>query len=202
MTSVIEGRSESGPAADRCLFSILAACINWRWTMSDGQSPSPDRQADDGRLIRISRDRRSSSAASIWQIDGSAATLQSAHALPATDCVPVPVPASAACVPLLRGGARARAALAAGRRRPRPAAARPGARIPPSPGARLPCSRTGCEGVMQYGGAPFSAAPALVDQGVASREGGWMCNARQQHSHAMHGPSARLRWEDDGGSGM
>ena len=170
--------------------------------MSDGQSPSPDRQADDGRLIRMIRERRSSSVASIGQIDGGAATLQSARALPATGRAPVPVPASAACVPLLRRRARARAALAAGRRRPRPAATRPGARIPPSPGARLPCSRTGCEGVMRHGGVPFSAGPALLDQRVASREGGWMCNARQQHSHAMHGPSARRRWEDDGGSGM
>jgi len=170
--------------------------------MSDGQSPSPDRQADDGRLIRMSRERRSNSVASIGQIDGGAATLQSADALPATGRAPVPVPASAACVPLLRRRARARATLAAGRRRPRRAATRPDARTPPSPGARLPCSRTGCEGVMQYVGVPFSAGPALADQRVASREGGWMCNARQQHSHAMHGSSARLRWEDDGGSGM
>ena len=65
--------------------------------MSDGQSPSPDRQPDDGRLIRMSRERRSNSVASIGQIDGGAETLQSADALPATGRAPVRRPPPRAC---------------------------------------------------------------------------------------------------------
>ena len=51
-------------------------------------------------------------------------------------------------------------------------------------GALLPCSRTGCQGVMTYNGERFNPGRALPDRQAAAFEEGWVCDARQQHTHA------------------
>jgi hypothetical protein len=71
---------------------------------------------------------------------------------------------------------------------------------PPQAGARLPCTRTGCKGVMQYNGEPISTGPALLDPAMATIQRGWVCSSREQHSHPGQGPAARGWWEDDGGT--
>ena len=70
---------------------------------------------------------------------------------------------------------------------------------PPQAGARLPCTRTGCKGVMQYNGEPISTGPALLDPAMATIQRGWVCSSREQHSHPAQGLDAR-GWEDDGGT--
>jgi len=79
-------------------------------------------------------------------------------------------------------------------------------RRPPAPGSRLPCTRTGCPGTMQYGGDPVEKAQTARS---ADGERAWVCSDRAMHAHLPHARSAgpqpiglvaRARWEDDGGS--
>jgi hypothetical protein len=86
---------------------------------------------------------------------------------------------------------------------------RHGPRRPPVPGARLPCTRTGCLGTMHYSRDLGGHLQTAVSAMTAEAERGWVCSDRAGHVHqapvryALQ-PEARLttraRWEDDGGS--
>jgi hypothetical protein len=90
------------------------------------------------------------------------------------------------------------------RAKPGPARSRTGRR--PSSGTRLPCTRTGCRGTMQFGREVVQHGETLM-MGGSSRA--WVCSERAQHVHLSRaaaasprvaGLVARTRWEDDGGS--
>jgi len=167
--------------------------------VSNERSDPHDAQPDDARLSRLIRERRASSGATAAQIAQGAASLEAARALLADGLLPVRSRARGGRLPVSPRQLRTRRAGVA-RRRTRDLAARARVSSPPERGARLPCSRTGCKGVMQYSGEPFSTGPALLDQTVTTSHRGWVCSAREQHSHAAQGLVARGRWEDDGGS--
>jgi hypothetical protein len=71
--------------------------------------------------------------------------------------------------------------------------------------ARLPCTRTGCEGTLRLG-------RQVVPDGettMRAAERAWICSERAQHVHLPRAGSAhqrtaalvaRTRWEDDGGA--
>jgi hypothetical protein len=78
-------------------------------------------------------------------------------------------------------------------------------RRPPGPGSRLPCTRTGCSGTMEYGGNPGGRAQTAASP---EAERAWVCSDRAGHAQLPHArpaavqPTAlvaRARWEDDGG---
>jgi len=167
--------------------------------MSDQQSPASDRQAGAYRLTRTIDERRTSSMATREEIARLAATLKAAQSVLATGRVPGPAPAAAASVPLLPRRLRLRA-VADSRRRRRLAAGLRRTPALPMRGAMLPCSRTGCHGIMTYNGERVSAGVALLDRQAQEVEGGWVCDARHQHAHAPDRHTARQRWEDDGGT--
>jgi hypothetical protein len=78
------------------------------------------------------------------------------------------------------------------------------ARRPPATGARLPCTRTGCRGTMQFGREVVRHGQTMILSAFRA----WVCSERAQHVHLKRrrhtnqstvGLTARGRWEDDGG---
>jgi hypothetical protein len=159
----------------------------------------------DERLRRLLERAAGEIRASRAEIERAAACLEAARRLIAGGHVQVrpltyelpPYPSSAPSRSKTSGRSHRHAYTAPSRRH--------GARRPPPTGARLPCTRTGCRGTMQFG-------RELVWHGetiMTSAGRGWVCSERAKHVHLARGrhanrpPSgltARARWEDDGGS--
>jgi hypothetical protein len=169
--------------------------------MAEEWSRARDGQPDSERLGRVITARCASSLASAEQIAQGATSLGMARAILASGVIAMRrrPQGRARRWPVSRGALKARRAAMAGRRA-RNLLARAGGDTVPERGVRLPCSRTGCQGVMQYIAEPFSVA--LADESMATSHFAWVCSAREQHAHRAQGLTARRRWEDDGGSGV
>jgi len=167
--------------------------------MADERSHPRQGQPDSERLGRLITARSANCVTPAEQLALATTSLELARTFLAAGLIPMRPRRRARRWPMSRRRLTARRALMASRRA-RNLLVRAGGRRRPEPGARLPCSRTGCAGVMQYEGAPFSTGPALLNQALPTTHLAWVCNTREQHGHRALGVTARRRWEDDGGS--